>query len=46
MMALQADRTERQKKCLKNWIKYKCQACIEAATGFGARYKIYIQFIR
>ena len=38
MMALQADRTERQKKCLKNWIKYKCQACIEAATGFGKTY--------
>ena len=29
------DRTTRQKYCLKQWIKYKCKATIEAATGVG-----------
>jgi hypothetical protein len=31
----QTDRTTRQKYCLKQWIKYKCKASIEATTGFG-----------
>lgn len=31
----QVDRTTRQKYCLKQWIKYKCKATIEAATGVG-----------
>ena len=31
----QVDRTTRQKQCLKQWIKYKCRATIEAATGVG-----------
>ena len=31
----QTDRTTRQKYCLKQWIKYKCKATIEAVTGFG-----------
>ena len=29
------DRTERQKECLKRWIKAGGAACIEACTGFG-----------
>lgn len=28
-------RDERQKQCIQNWIKAKCKAVIEAATGFG-----------
>lgn len=28
-------RDERQQQCIQNWVKNKCKACIEAATGFG-----------
>lgn len=28
-------RDERQQECIQNWVKNKCKAVIEAATGFG-----------
>ena len=38
------DRTERQKECLKRWLKSGGKASIEACTGFGIQLKKLYKF--
>lgn len=35
-------RDERQKECVRNWVKYKCRASIIASTGFGKTHTAFL----